>query len=162
MITAKAWPLVPSDRPGEFRPSCWAWAREALQQAFSPASKPLPSVCCFSDGPGPLANWTWRSWKETMMDTQGKINSFNPTGKHLYKTKTPATSTMRRPPVERSDTPSIGDGFSSRGPRMEPPSVIQSPTRYRGGQRKWPAQVASSTLPDSQISIQPHGDWLCL
>lgn len=92
-----------------------------------------------------------------MMDTQGKINSFNPTGKHLYKTKTPAMSTMRRPPVERSDTPSIGDGFSSRGPRMEPPPVIQSPTRYRGGQRKWPAQVASSTLPDSQISIQPHG-----
>lgn len=37
MITAKAWPLVPSDRPGEFRPSCWAWAREALQQAFSPS-----------------------------------------------------------------------------------------------------------------------------
>lgn len=68
MITAKAWPLVPSDRPGEFRPSCWAEREKLSSKLFSPAPKPLPSVCCFSDGPGPLANWTWRSSGKKAME----------------------------------------------------------------------------------------------
>ncbi|KAK1827936.1 hypothetical protein QBC39DRAFT_163887 [Podospora conica] len=59
MITAKAWLLVPSDRPGEFRPSCWASAREALfssTQAFlEPLFKPLPSLCC-------LHRRAWTAW----------------------------------------------------------------------------------------------------